>query len=98
MAISRAQQAALYYARRRRLALSILPKLTPWSEGLDVTEGQYVSSGGAPFIAAHDGTTGPNAPFGQTFTDGHDGSGGVAWVRADMQSLLQFLYKGAPTP
>jgi hypothetical protein len=98
MTISRAQQAALYYARRRRLALSILQKLTPWSEGLDVTEGQYVSSGGAPFIASHNGTTGPRAPFGQTFTDGHDGSGGVTWVRADMQSLLQFLYKGAPTP
>lgn len=98
MTITRAQQAALYYARRRRLALSILQKLTPWSEGLSVTEGQYVSSGGAPFIASHDGTTGPNAPFGQVFVDGYDGSGGVTWVRADTQSLLQFLYSGAPTP
>jgi hypothetical protein len=98
MTITRGQQAALYYARRRRLALSVLQTLTPWSEGLAVTEGQYVSSGGAPFIAAHDGTTGPNAPFGQSFADGLDGSGGVTWVRADMQSLLQFLYKGVPTP
>ena len=98
MAITRAQQAALYYARRRRLALSVLRTLTPWAEGLNVTEGQYVAHGDVPFIAAHSGTTGPNAPFGQTFADGPDGSGGVTWVRADIQSLLQFLYKGAPTP
>jgi hypothetical protein len=98
MKVSGAQQAALYYARRRRLALSVMRKLTPWSEGIDVTAGQYVSSGDAPFVALHDGTTGPNAPFGQTFADGNDGSGGVTWVRADIQSLLQFLYKGVPTP
>jgi hypothetical protein len=96
MAISGAQQAALYYARRRRLALSVLQTLTPWSEGLNVTGGHYVSSGGAAYIAAHDGTTGPNAPFGQSSQDAE--SGGVTWVRADTQSLLQFLYKGAPTP
>jgi len=96
--VTGAQQAALYYARRRRLALSVLRKLTPWSAGLNVTGGHYVSSGGAAYIASHDGTTGPNAPLGQSFTDGHDGSGGVAWVRADTQSLLQFLYRGAPTP
>jgi hypothetical protein len=97
MTITRAQQAALYYARRRRrLALSVLNTLTPWSEGLEVSQGQYVSCGGSPYIASHDGTTGPNAPTGHTSTDSP--SGGVTWVRADIQSLLQFLYKGAPTP
>lgn len=86
----------MYYARRRRLANQVLQSLTPWSENLDVSEGQYVSSGGAAYIASHSGTTGPNAPYGQSFTDAE--SGGVTWVRADNQSLLQFLYMGAPTP
>lgn len=96
MAVSRAQQAGLYYARRRRLALSVMQKLTPWAHGLTVTEGQYVTSenGVAPFLATSSGTTGTTAPAGT----GAISDGGVNWVRADIQSLLQFLYSGAPTP
>ena len=96
MAISSAQQAALYYARRRRLAVTVMQTLTPWSHGLVVTAGQYVTSenGNAPFLATSSGTTGATAPAGA----GAINDGGVNWVRADIQSLLQFLYSGAPTP
>jgi len=94
--MTRARQAALYYARRRRLALTVMQTLTPWSVGLSVTEGQYVTSenGNAPFQATSTGVTGSTAPVGT----GAINDGGVNWVRADIQSLLQFLYSGAPTP
>ena len=93
---SNPQQAAMYYARRRRLALTVLKTLTPWSEGLSVTAGQYVSAenGNAAFQARANGTTaGSTPPSGQLFNDG-----GVTWVRADIMSLLTYLYTGAPTP
>jgi hypothetical protein len=94
MAITRSQQAALYYARRRRLALTVMQTLTPWAEGLTVTKGQYVVHGDAPFLSTSGGTAGSTAPVGF----GASNDGGVGWVRVDIQSLLQFLYKGAPTP
>ena len=95
--ITRQQQAALYFARRRRMANSVLKKLTPWAEGLTITAGQYVSAenGTAAFLATDDGTTGPNSPTGQNFKDG---SSGVTWRRVDLMSLLTYLYTGAPTP
>ncbi len=96
MALSRGMQGALYYARRRRLALTVMQKLTPWANGLTVTAGDYVTSenGNAPFLATTSGTTGTTAPAGT----GAIYDGGVHWVRADIQSLLQYLYTGAPTP
>ena len=88
-------QGALYRNRRRRLSRVILGKLTPWSTGLVVTAGQYVSAenGTAAFLATTSGTTGATAPTGRTTNDG-----GVTWVRADIQSLLQFLNTSPNTP
>jgi len=88
-------QGALYRNRRRRQSRQILQSLTPWSSGLVVTAGQYVSSenGTAAFKATTSGTTGATSPTGQTTNDG-----GVIWVRADIQSLLQFLNTSPPTP
>jgi len=79
------------------MALTVLSKLTPWSEGLTISAGQYVSAenGNAAFLATDGGTTGPNPPVGQTFKDGNSG---VTWRRADIMSLLTYLYTGAPTP
>lgn len=87
----------LYHMRRRRrMANIVLQQLTPWSSGLDVTAGDYVSSesGNSPWLATSSGTTGDRPPYGQgAFSDG-----GVDWVRADIMSLLQFLYTGVPSP
>jgi len=79
------------------MALSVLKKLTPWSEGLTVSQGQYVSAenGNAAFLATDGGTTGNTSPTGQS---AKDGSSGVTWQRVDIQSLLTYLYTGAPTP
>lgn len=86
-----AVQAALYHNRRRRLSRVILASLTPWQVGLVVTVGEYVSGDGGttPYIAATAGTTAGTDPTTDT---------GVTWVRQDVQSLLQFLNTGAPTP
>ena len=95
-------QGALYYARRRRIANSILASLTPWTSGLNVTAGQYVSSenGNSSWKATSNGLTGAKAPTGQgAFYDGASGSSGaVSWRRIDIMTLLTFLYRGAPTP
>jgi hypothetical protein len=97
MAISAQMQGALLRARKRRIARQILQSLTPWSHGLIVTAGQYVSSenGTSAWLAVTSGTTGTQSPTGQNvlFNDG-----GVDWTRADVQSLLQYQYSGAPTP
>ena len=79
------------------MAFAVLKKLTPWSHGLSVTKGQYVSAenGTAAFLATNSATTGTNTPSGQSFKDG---TSGVTWQRADIMSLLTYLYTGAPTP
>jgi hypothetical protein len=91
-----AAQAGMYYARQRRRAAVLLNSLTPWSSGLAVTAGQYVSSegGNTPWKATSSGTTGATAPNGQGVVN----DGGVTWQRVDIQSLLTFLYTGIPTP
>lgn len=90
-------QGALLRARKRRIARQILQSLTPWSSGLSVAAGQYVSSENvtSAWLAATTGTSGALAPTGQAvlFDDG-----GVSWTRADVQSLLKYQYVGAPTP
>lgn len=94
--ISTQTQGALYRSRRRRLSRLILQSLTPWSSGLSVSAGQYVSSENATsaWVAQSSGTTGASEPTGQgSFNDG-----GVTWTLADIPSLLAFLYAGAPTP
>jgi hypothetical protein len=92
------QQAALYYARRRRLANSVLQGLAPWSENLEVTAGQYVSAenGTAAYLSLNSGTTGSISPTGLLASDAE--SGGVKWQKVNAMSLLQFLYTGVPTP
>lgn len=95
--LSATTQGALLRNRNRRMTRIILQNLTPWSPGLVVTAGQYVSSenGTAPWLATSSGISGATAPTGpmRTFNDG-----GVTWVRADIQSLLTYRYSGAPTP
>jgi hypothetical protein len=96
MALSTQVQGALLRMRNRRITRVILQSLTPWSPGLVVTAGEYVSSenGTSPWLATSSGTTGALAPTGQgAFNDG-----GVEWIRVDIQSLLTFKYSGAPTP
>lgn len=89
-------QGALLRNRNRRITRQILQSLTPWTTGLTVTAGQYVSSenGTSPWVARNSGVTGATAPTGQ----GAVSDGVVTWVRADIQSLLQFNYSGAPSP
>ena len=92
MAYSATMQGALYRNRRRRLARLLLGKLTAWTTGLVVTAGQYVSgeNGTAAFKATTSGTTAGTGPLTDT---------GVTFVRADIQSLLQFLNSTTlPTP
>jgi hypothetical protein len=96
MGLSATMQGALLRNRNRRIERQILQSLTPWSSGLVVTAGQYVSSENTTsvWLATSSGTTGATAPTGQgAFNDG-----GVQWVRADIQSLLTFKFTGAPTP
>lgn len=97
MAYTAQMQGALLRARKRRIARQILQSLTPWSSGLVVSAGQYVSAENqtSAWLAVTSGTTGASSPTGQAvlFDDG-----GVSWTRADVQSLLQYQYSGAPTP
>jgi hypothetical protein len=96
MGLSAQVQGALLRMRNRRLTRLILQGLTPWSSGLTVTTGDYVSSenGTSAWRATSSGTSGTNAPTGQgAFNDG-----AVSWVRVDVQSLLTYRYTGAPTP
>jgi hypothetical protein len=90
------QQGGLYYARQRRKANALLQALTPWSAGLPVTAGQYVSSenGNTPWVATGSGTTGATAPSGQGVVN----DGAVSWRRVDTLYLLRYLYTGVPTP
>jgi hypothetical protein len=94
--ISGTQQSALYYARRRRRVQLILQSLTPWSPGLAIAAGEYVSSenGSSPWLALTTGTTGASTPYGR----GEFNDSGVIWTRADIMSLWQFAFTGAPTP
>lgn len=89
-------QGALYRNRRRRLSRVILQSLTPWSSGLNVTAGQYVSSenGTTPWLAQNSGVSGATVPTGT----GLQSDGAVTWLRVDIQSLLQFLNTEVPTP
>jgi len=76
------------------MANIILKQVAPWSQGLNVTAGQYVTSGGSLWQASENGTTGATPPTGfSLFNDG-----AVAWKPADIMSLLQYLYTGVPTP
>jgi hypothetical protein len=89
-------QGALLRNRNRRITRQILQSLTPWTTGLTVTAGQYVSSenGTTPWLAQNSGVTGATAPTGQ----GVVSDGVVLWQRIDIQSLLQFKFNGAPSP
>jgi hypothetical protein len=95
MSQSPQSQGARFRNTKMRKARQILQGLTPWSAGLSVTECDYVSaeSGNAAFIAGSTGVTGATSPTGQVTSDGV-----IVWTRADIASLLQFLYTGAPTP
>jgi hypothetical protein len=89
-------QGALYRNRRRRLSRVILGKLTRWSTGLTVTEGDYVSSenGTSAWVAQNSGVSGATAPTGT----GSQSDGVITWLKVDVQSLLQFLNTSPPTP
>jgi hypothetical protein len=96
MALTAQQQAGMLRNRNRRITRQILQSLTRWTTGLSVEAGDYVSSESdtTPWIAQNSGVTGPTAPTGQ----GSVNDGVVTWVRADIPSLLQFKFSGAPTP
>jgi hypothetical protein len=91
------QQAALYFARRRRLANQVLSRLTPWMESLTVTEGEYVQNNGFAYQALNTGTTGATPP---TFSHGQgsDGEGGILWQFVDPALFSRFIFNAPPTP
>lgn len=91
-------QGALLRNRNRRRTRQILQSLVLWSEGLAVSAGDYVSSDNATtaWIAQNSGVTGATAPSIANGLRVSDGS--ITWVNAPVQSLLKFLYSGAPTP
>ncbi len=95
MGMTAALQGAMYRARKRRIARQLLQSCTPWSAGLNVLLGEFVTTANGTILyrAQNSGTTGPTSPTGFTAFDG-----GVHWTLADNQSLLPFAYVGVPTP
>ena len=89
-------QGSLLRARKRRIARQILQSLTPFSAGLSVSQGDYVSSENvtSAWQAQNSGTSGATAPTGT----GLQSDGTIQWLRVDMQSLLAYQYQQPPTP
>jgi hypothetical protein len=89
-------QAALYRNRRRRLARVLMQGITPWSSGLVVEAGQFVTvgNGNVLLLAQSSATTGAVEPAAPTYPDN------VAWSVASAQQLLtfQFAPDGVPSP
>ncbi len=94
-ATTRPQQAGMYYARKRRRARRIIQSLTPWSAGLSVTQGHYVSYLDNAYQALSSGTTGSTPP---TNYSGRQSDGTITWQYVDPASLSKYLFTGAPTP
>lgn len=80
MAITGAQQAGLYYLRRRSRSQRFIAQATPWSSGLVVSAGDIVQSNNMAWQALNSGTTAgsesPDNSQGAVFVD----AGGVSWV------------------
>lgn len=92
---TRAQQAGMYYARRNRLARSVVQNLTVWSAGLSVTAGQYVQHAGNAYKALGTGTTGATPP---TLARGEQSDGTITWVYVDPQIFSDYVYNAPATP
>jgi hypothetical protein len=91
----RVNPAALYAMRRRRALNLLFLTVTPWSAGLTVTTGQYVSIGQTLWQATSTGTSGATKPI-----NSGDSDGGVTWVKQAIMSIWQYRYatSAVPTP
>lgn len=89
------RQAALYYARRRRLSRLVLGNLTPWSTGLAVTKGQYVQNAGNGYQALGTGTTGATAPVQAR---GQQSDGTITWQYIDTAMFADMVFVAPSTP
>ena len=77
------QAAALWRIRKHSRSRRFISRLTPWSPGLAVSEGDYVQSFDNAYRAASGGVTGatpPNNISGNTMSDGAVTWGHVAYL------------------
>jgi hypothetical protein len=89
-----------FYARKaHRLSRLVLQSLVPFSVGLTVTEGDFISSdlGSTLWIAQNSGTSGATAP---TIANGRtvqiDGS--ILWQPSDLAILARYVFQAPPQP
>ncbi|HUZ34020.1 MAG TPA: hypothetical protein VMV19_18215 [Xanthobacteraceae bacterium] len=91
---SAARAAGLKYARLNRMARVTVQNLTPWSAGLVVSAGEYITNVSLAYQALNSGTTaGTQGPtqYGQ-FTD----AGGVTWLFVPTQAFVRIPNPATP--
>ncbi len=90
------KQSAAFFQRKRSKARRVIQALTPWSQGLVVSAGQYVSNANNGYQALNSGTTGSSAP---TQIQGQHSDGAVTWQFVDPTFFGTLLFDTSlPTP
>jgi hypothetical protein len=90
------RQTVAFFQRKRSKARRVIQELTPWSSGLVVTGGQFVTNAGSAYKALNSGTTGASAP---TQTQGQHSDGAVTWQFVDPAFFSTLLFDTSlPTP
>jgi hypothetical protein len=83
--------------KKRRMAQIVLQSLVPFSVGLTVATGDYISSENriSAWVAMNPGTSADPAPTGTGIqVDG----GGISWGKVDTALLARFVNNAPPQP